>query len=568
MEAEEDLVQRVYEGFQATPELQSALAGESQKSLQDFRDHLRKIQDIQRRLYEQRTRPNRSYEYPRSRPMEASKPTYGKTPYVKPTPATSSRPPFKPFTPAEKHFNTDPSYLYKKCTAQDLKANHWMINCSLKEEKKKAFTANEEVSSEEEPDKNYRRMQRGYLALQNALDESSDDESSSMKEEEVVANFGVACRECKESFPSGNQLHSHLRAFNAHTAEATPLMQPSTIIDLTAQSRGEYPEGIFNCTETRVNAYRAIDSEPFTAVIDSGFGRSAVNRKLLTQLPHTSKTIKPLTIRGIGGRQRVSELATFVFYLQSTQGKLLKLRISALIFDDLGTELLISTDYIRAWNMVLDIPRQLAIFHKNSKIDKPMAMIRVQITRQSSVNLILRAAKKVEIPANSIGQIPVRLRYSDKTDLLFLSQMPEIPDGIVSALQTALTYSNQSSASQTVHRGAILGTAASINGGEIAYTAQVNKNEQHMDLNWLQKAYCAQHHHDLSEDVVASDLYHSNAPSTVNHIDEKEMGYWKVEKVVGKLVTGEATIYKVRWKVKRCWLRLRLSRLWRRKKKL
>ncbi len=188
-----------------------------------------------------------------------------------------------------------------------------MINYPLKK-KKKAFTANEKISLKEKSNKNYYHIQREYLALQNALDKSSGDKLSSIKKKEIITNFNIAYRKCKELFPSDNQLRSYLRAFNTHTAEATSV-QSSTIIDLTAQLKGEYSEGIFNYTETRVNAYRAINSKPFTAVINSGFNRSAVNRKLLTQLSYTFKIIKLLIIQGISERQRVSELTTFVFYL-------------------------------------------------------------------------------------------------------------------------------------------------------------------------------------------------------------------------------------------------------------
>ncbi|KAF7502141.1 hypothetical protein GJ744_006983 [Endocarpon pusillum] len=174
----------------------------------------------------------------------------------------------------------------------------------------------------------------------------------------MMAHFGIACRGYKEAFPSNNQLHNHLNAFNAHAAEGARI-----VLDLSASPKEEQLEGIANSTETRVKAYQNIDSsEAFSAVIDSGFGRSAVNRQFLYTLPHTTKAIKELMIRGISGRQAVSELATFVFYLRSNHGVYLKLRIAALIFDDLGIELLVGTDYIKAWNMVLDIPRQLAIF--------------------------------------------------------------------------------------------------------------------------------------------------------------------------------------------------------------
>lgn len=87
--------------------------------------------------------------------------------------------------------------------------------------------------------------------MQSSLNELSDGENGSLDEEESIsANYGVACRQCEKTFPSGNQLYSHLKSFNVHAVES-----PLTILDLTAQPKGDHPEGISNCTETRIRAY-------------------------------------------------------------------------------------------------------------------------------------------------------------------------------------------------------------------------------------------------------------------------------------------------------------------------
>jgi len=74
-----------------------------------------------------------------------------------------------------------------------------------------------------------------------------------------------------------NQLYNYLKAFNAYTAKTTPFIQSSIIINLTAQLKEKYSENISNYTETRVNIYRAINSELFIAVINSSFDRLAIN---------------------------------------------------------------------------------------------------------------------------------------------------------------------------------------------------------------------------------------------------------------------------------------------------
>ena len=43
------------------------------------------------------------------------------------------------------------------------------------------------------------------------------------------------------------------------------------------------------------------------------------------------------------------------------------------------------------------------------------------------------------------------------------------------------------------------------------------------------------------------DPFQRNVPSPPEYIDEQGMEQWKVEKIVGKLVDGEAISYKVRW---------------------
>lgn len=442
----------------------------------------------------------------------------------------------------KKQFKIEPPSPCRKCSGKGLKANHWNVDCPLRDDKKeKGFTGKEEdSSSEEEPSSRYKRLERAYLAFQTARGEESDEDNS-QGHDEIIANFGVACRECKEPFSSGNQLHSHLKSFNAHAVSGNPI-----IIDLTAQPKGECVEGIANSTETRVKAYLTADSSStslFTAVVDSGFGRSAVNRKLLLNVPHTLKPIHRLIIRGIGGRQAVTEMAMFTFYLRSAQGAFLKLRIAALVFDDLGTDLLISTDYIRAWNIVLDIPHQLAVFHRSGKAGKPLATVCLHVTRQPSTSIVVRAAKNSIIPAGSLGQVPIRLNHTGRSDLLFTSAKDEIPDGVVSAAQETIGYLNHSSAPLTVTRGTILGTASTIANGNFAYSPQAtyalnrflgftpqnqeetaggaatelsansaavepgtNSADTADDLRWLEKTYQPQYRCELPKGVVVPDI--------------------------------------------------------------
>ena len=60
------------------------------------------------------------------------------------------------------------------------------------------------------------------------------------------------------------------------------------------------------------------------------------------------------------------------------------------------------------------------MFFYTNKIKKFIAIIKVQITRQLTVNMIIYAAKKVIISFNSVSQISLRLNYLEKADIIFL----------------------------------------------------------------------------------------------------------------------------------------------------
>lgn len=141
----------------------------------------------------------------------------------------------------------------------------------------------------------------------------------------------------------------------------------------------------------------------------------------------------------------------------------------------MGASLLVGTDYIKAWNLVLDIPRQLATFYRSEKVRKPIAIVHLQITREPMANFVVRAGKDCIIPANSMGQVALRMNHSGKADLLFTSNHPEILDGVVSAAQNAVMYSNQDSEPRQIKRGTILGTATSISAGHFVYAAQATE---------------------------------------------------------------------------------------------
>jgi hypothetical protein len=406
-----------------------------------------------------------------------------------------------------------------------------MANCPLRvERKEKGFAGKEDSdSSDDGMSARYQRKQRAYLAIQQhskTLDESDSDEGEPTQDKEVLANFGIACRGCEQSFLSGNKLHSHLKSFNGHIADnaTTITSNAAAVIDLTDQPKGEYLEGIANCTETRAKAYIAADSTSyFTAIIDSGFGRSAVNRQLLDDVPHTIRPIQRLVIRGIGGRQAVMEMAEFVFYLHSTKGALLKLNIKALIFDDLRADLLISTDYIRAWNIILDLPRQLATF-SYSNTNKLLAAVSLQVIRQPSANMVVRVIKDAVIAAGSLGQVPIRLNYQGKADLLFTSAIAEVPDGILSAAQRTMGYLNEGSKPVTIKRGRILGTASAITNGNFALStiatealngflglnggekAEKARDAVVNDLKWLGEEYLPKYQYELPDGVAVPDI--------------------------------------------------------------
>lgn len=78
-----DLVQRVYEGFQSTPELQAALAAYARTDLQVFHEYLREIQDIYRRLHEKqmpKQKEGRNYREQCTYPFDRQRSAYSSAP--------------------------------------------------------------------------------------------------------------------------------------------------------------------------------------------------------------------------------------------------------------------------------------------------------------------------------------------------------------------------------------------------------------------------------------------------------------------------------------------------------
>ena len=61
------------------------------------------------------------------------------------------------------------------------------------------------------------------------------------------------------------------------------------------------------------------------------------------------------------------------------------------------------------------------MFYHTDKIRKSIATIKVQITRQLIINMIIYAAKEIIISFNSVSQILLRLNYLKKADIIFLS---------------------------------------------------------------------------------------------------------------------------------------------------
>ncbi|KAF7502140.1 hypothetical protein GJ744_006982 [Endocarpon pusillum] len=139
-------------------------------------------------------------------------------------------------------------------------------------------------------------------------------------------------------------------------------------------------------------------------------------------------------------------------------------------------------------------------------------------------NFVIRAGKNSTIPANAAGQVAIRLNHSGKADLVFTSKHAEIPNGVISATQRSVLFTNEDSTPREIKRGTILGTATLISAGSFAYLAQATEvlngflgqgtlnrpgtlgtsafaassarpNEEAEDANvaWLQEAYHPKH---------------------------------------------------------------------------
>ena len=97
-------------------------------------------------------------------------------------------------------------------------------------------------------------------------------------------------------------------------------------------------------------------------------------------------------------------------------------------------------------------------------------MIRLQITRELIINFVVRVNKDYVIFTNSIDQVTLRMNHFDKTDFLFTSHHPKIPDVVVLVTQNAVMFSNQDTTSRQIKCDMILDTVNSIYIDHFAYT--------------------------------------------------------------------------------------------------
>jgi len=98
--------------------------------------------------------------------------------------------------------------------------------------------------------------------------------------------------------------------------------------------------------------------------------------------------------------------------------------------------------------------------------------INLQVIRQPTNGLVSRAAANSVMSASYVGQIPLRLNYAGKSDFVSTCSLSEVPNRVISATQTSLTYFNEKSTPHTVKRGTILGKASSVDRGALTYSKQ------------------------------------------------------------------------------------------------
>lgn len=279
--------------------------------------------------------------------------------------------------------------------------------------------------------------------------DQSEEGTHELIDDSVEAHFcassiptTITCRNCKTTFPSGNQLHKHLGSCLRKAADELPEASADCLLatqDLATQGhliQSEASEanatggyGFRGYRYATVKICFVWQGKTYEICIDTGCTMSLIDRSFLKTLMEEGLVVDiqrmptPMKVRGLGTNQHdASEYARVAIYLPGGKGKGTALITREMhIVDNLSANILIGIDIMKPEGMVLDLARDIMTIGSCQDLEVPISTRTKQDTQTELA--IFNQTRKVIAPHTDM-RVPIKARRK------LLSKLPTDRDFI------------------------------------------------------------------------------------------------------------------------------------------
>ena len=272
------------------------------------------------------------------------------------------------------------------------------------------------------------------------------------------------CWRCRQSFPSGNRLHAHLRICQNPKPKRVRFIDKKThrshndevfahvafveddfqVIESNADPAPDTGLAFRSWHYATLRLFFVRGQQAEVICVDSGCTMSLMDRKFCAvSLPglEIKKTKMPINVRGIGSaRHTTEEYALIDMWVPGHQnGKkcIAHIRREVHFVDNLRAKMLMGMDILGPERMIVDIGSETLTIRSCENLTAP-----IQVTAKDNVNVrrAVRVEKKVTIPPQSTSRVPVRLRTATPLpdrDYLF---EPTFPGAYAHVIDASLPF--------------------------------------------------------------------------------------------------------------------------------
>ena len=271
--------------------------------------------------------------------------------------------------------------------------------------------------------------------------DKSEEGPNTHEEESVEAHLCInslsvtfACRVCKASFPSNNQLHKHLKSClpKASAGNKDLVEKPTAeevagfiatidklICSKAQQAKATEGYGFRGYRFATAMICFSWHGQAYEICLDTGCTMSLIDRQFLKKLMDLGLVVDikkmptPMRVRGLGTRQHdASEYTCISMYLPGSKGTAMITR-EVHIVDNLSANVLIGIDIMKPEGMVLDLPRDVLVVGSCEGLEVPISTC----TKPSRVDTaIFSKTRKVIAPHTDI-KVLVQARRKPLRDL-------------------------------------------------------------------------------------------------------------------------------------------------------